>query len=414
LRIITREQQSVTVNDIIQNAVTLLNEMGESPPSSRLNIDSPGVDPKLKDGVKRLEASIRPAEFGSLTFEDFEQNEKRLLNFIIRSRDPDGGRLITAQELAKSYKRTNFSLHGISLELNRGEILGIVGVNASGKTTLLRMLLGEIKQAKGLLAFPSFCDDPLKPNWVHIKRRMGYVSQSLPRWPGRVFDNLRYIASIYGHKEADIDVYLDLLLQQYGLDKFKDAAWDEISGGYKTRFEIVRALLSRPDILFLDEPLAYLDIISQQTVLRQLKQLARNQEYPIGVIVTSQQLYEIESIADRLLVLDGGHTLFSGPVTDLSNLIKHIVVEFAITGFTKQIRKQISDHPHCMAILATETGYIGIFHRDDQHFSFNDVMGFLGTVSTGRLSYVRDVSNSCRLLFEPRMTEWLQTEKERQ
>jgi ABC-2 type transport system ATP-binding protein len=91
-------------------------------------------------------------------------------------------------------------------------------------------------------------------------------------------------------------------------------------------------LLSKPDKLILDEPLAYLDIISQQIVLRQLRQLARNRARPIGVIITSQQLYEIEMIADRLLVLDGGNTMFSGRVSDLSKLINDLVVEFNSTG----------------------------------------------------------------------------------
>jgi ABC-type multidrug transport system ATPase subunit len=127
--------------------------------------------------------------------------------------------------------------------------------------------------------------------------------------------------------------------------------------------------------------------------------------------VTSQQLFEIESIADRLLVLDGGNTLFSGAVSELSNLIEDIVVEFAIDGPTKQLRKQVFDHPNCVAIFATETGYIAIFEKKDRGLSFNDVMAFLGTVSAGRLLYVRDISSSCRLLFEPRMNDWLESKR---
>src|SRR5262249_22653411 len=143
----------------------------------------------------------------------------------------------------------------------------------------------------------------------------------------------------------------------------KDATWDEISGGYKTRFEIVRALLSKPDLLILDEPLAYLDILNQQVVLRQLRQLASNRARPIGIIITSQQLYEIEAIADRLLVLEGGNILFSDRIRKLSGLIDDLVVEFSSNGPMMAIKNKLASNPHFRSLIATETGYISVFRR---------------------------------------------------
>jgi ABC-2 type transport system ATP-binding protein len=260
--------------------------------------------------------------------------------------------------------------------------------------------------------YPSF-NEQKKRDWIAIKRRMAYVSQTLPRWPGKVYDNLCYVASIYGHPLSEIDAYLDLLLKRYGLDKFKNATWDEISGGYKTRFEIVRALVSKPDVLILDEPLAYLDILSQQIVLRQLRQLARNRARPIGVIITSQQLYEIEAVADRLLVLDGGVTLFSDRIQDLSSIIDDLVVEFTFNGSMMEIKSKLMTHPNFVSMFASETGYIAVFKRRlaganqiDGRADFSTILRILGE-GQGELIYARDISKSCRLLFEPRMAERL-------
>jgi ABC-2 type transport system ATP-binding protein len=171
--------------------------------------------------------------------------------------------------------------------------------------------------------------------------------------------------------------------------------------------------------LILDEPLAYLDIISQQVVLRQLKQLARNRARPIAVIITSQQLYEIEAIADRMLVLDGGNILFSDEVAKLSKLIDDLVVEFASTASMKELKARLSTLPHYRSLIATETGFISVFKRDasvengDRHpsINFNEIVRFLGQECPGDLSYARDISNSCRILFEPRMKEWLSSDR---
>jgi ABC-type multidrug transport system ATPase subunit len=411
LGLLSDDDQGVTIARLVANAVSVLNAtLRGTEEAEAFSITVP------KDSVPQPVGPTTSSRPTIVDGDDIEANEKVVLDFIVQKLDPSTkGKLIAALGLSKTYGNSDFCLSDISLELNRGEILGIVGVNASGKTTLLRMLLGELRPSTGVITYPAFKQDPQKPNWTEIKRRIAYVSQTLPRWPGRVIDNLQYIASVYGQEWKDIDRYLDLLLQRYGLDRFKQASWDEISGGYKTRFEIVRALLSKPDILVLDEPLAYLDIISQQVVLRQLRQLAKRHEYPIGVIVTSQQLYEIESIADRLLVLDTGQTLFSGPVSELARLIDEIVIEFGIIGTLIDVRQQVGKHPNCVTLFATETGYIGVFRKladgSDAPINFNSLLEYLAKISRNRLSYVRDVSNSCRLLFEPKMMSWLNSRR---
>jgi ABC-2 type transport system ATP-binding protein len=416
-RRISADEQGVQIRDLIATAISLLTDMTEADPVGRIAIDQMPPSEKASTEVladqiaDRLSNKVRTAENTDQVSNDDDDFD--LIKFIVHVREPKShGKLIAAEDISKDYGKASFRLKPISLQLNRGEILGVVGVNASGKTTLLRILLGEIKPSSGYLNYPSLEENAKRRDWIHIKSRMGYVSQTLPRWPGRVYDNLCYIASIYGHPLSEIDNYLSLLLKRYGLDRYRDATWDEISGGYKTRFEIVRALLSKPDVLLLDEPLAYLDILSQQVVLRQLRQLARNKARPIGIIITSQQLYEIESVADRLLVLEGGATLFSDRVEKLNQFTDDLVVEFVTTGSMMELKSKLTSVPQFRSLFASETGYIVVFKRNSSgadprmgKMDFNMVLKVLGQESSGTLSYARDISHSCRVLFEPRISQ---------
>jgi ABC-2 type transport system ATP-binding protein len=411
-RLITTDDEEAASNKLSESLIALLNEMRATTPIGRLVIPEHTADPEIGNAVRSLEK--RTSTLGSQASAadaDDEEDERALLNLIVRSKDPQTqGTLLVAENIQKSYRRTNFRLQPLSLELRRGEILGIVGVNASGKTTLLRMLMGDLRPSGGNLRYPTLKAVDERPNWRRIKHRIAYVGQTLPWWPGRVFDNLRYVASLYGTPVASIDSFVELLLQRYGLDRFKDASWGEISGGYRTRFEIARALLSNPDILVLDEPLAFLDILSQQTVLRQLRQLAENRARPIGVIVTSQQLYEIEAIATRLIVIEGGKTLFSGPVSALADLIDDFIIEFRSTGRLTEMKTKLLRELEGRALIASETGYIAVFHKGDSAGTdFNDIVELLGRQAPGKLSYARDISRSCRVLFEPRLADYIRT-----
>ena len=419
-RVIVFDERGVETRQLILSAVELLRELKQATPVGRLSYESMSADDKARSDrlASRIEREIQSnASPAGANRNDMSDEDMDIIRFIVQTQDPNAkGKLLAAEDITRSYRGSSFKLRPISLELNRGEILGIVGVNASGKTTLLRLLIGDLKPDHGELSYPCFETSDKKPGWLSVKRRIGYVSQTLPRWPGSVYENLWYVASIYGRSANEIREHLDLLLRRYGLDKFKDATWDEISGGYKTRFEIVRALLGRPDILVLDEPLAYLDIISQQVVLRQLRQLAKNRARPIGIIITSQQLYEIEAIADRLLVLEGGSTCFTGRIADLARQIDDLVIEFDSTGPMTAIKEKLALQPSYRSMFSTETGYIAVFKRENGQQSetgaqFNSVIEILGRECPGHLAYVRDISNSSRILFEPQMARWLSAKR---
>ena len=215
-------------------------------------------------------------------------------------------------DVRKRYGRGGFNLGPVTFALNLGEITGVVGMNASGKTTLVNILRGAIKHDSGHLEYPLL--DVASRDWVAIKTQIGFASQRPDRWFGRLRWNLNYTAAAFGVTGKANTEMVDWYLNRYGLADYEDATWDRISGGYRTRFELVRALLVRPRLLILDEPLAFLDIVTQQIFLADVRSIASALDRPVSVIMTSQHLYEVEAIADRMVILDDGKCLFSGPI----------------------------------------------------------------------------------------------------
>ena len=143
------------------------------------------------------------------------------------------------------------------------------------------------------------------------------VDQLPERWYGLLRHNLNHTAAAYGVLGRDNRELVDWYVHRYGLHEYADSTWDEDLRRLEIRFELVRALLCQPELLVLDEPLAYLDIVTQQLFLSDLRSIASSLEHPIPIVVTSQHLHEIEAVADRMVILDDGACLFAGPTSTI-------------------------------------------------------------------------------------------------
>lgn len=214
--------------------------------------------------------------------------------------------LVTAKEIGKTYNSGNFSLKPISLQVNTGDVLGIVGENGNGKTTLLRCMAGQLALDSGELSFPQLRN----PDHYEIKHHLAFIPQRIPKWFGQLKDNLHFSAAISGVKGEDNTVMVDFMLERLDLTPYAHLTWNQISSGYRTRFEIARILLQKPKLLILDEPLANLDINAQQSILTDLRFMAKSVHNPMGILLSSQQLHEVEKIADTVLLIKKGSCLF--------------------------------------------------------------------------------------------------------
>jgi len=210
--------------------------------------------------------------------------------------------LATANHISKQYRRSHFTLKPISLQINTGDIYGIVGENGNGKTTLLRCIAGQLALDRGEIRY-KFLDNP---DYYTIKGHIAFIPQRIPRWYGYLKDNLHFSAAISGIKGDTNSLMVDFMLERLNLADYAHLNWNQISSGYRTRFEIARILLQGPRLLILDEPLANLDINAQQTILTDLKYMAKSVYNPMGVLMSSQQLHEVEKVADTVLFIKQG------------------------------------------------------------------------------------------------------------
>ena len=209
--------------------------------------------------------------------------------------------LLSVQSLIRSYKKSAFALGPISFDIKERQIVGLVGENGNGKTTLLRLLCGELQPMGGSIKYGF----PYKDNY-ELRSHLIYIPQRTASWHGSLLSNLKFTASTYGINGEANELICQLIIARMGLRKFRNHKWKDLSSGYKMRFELARALLRKPKLLLIDEPLANLDILAQQTVLDDFRDIARSPFRPAAIVLSSQQLYEVEKTSDDVIFLKNG------------------------------------------------------------------------------------------------------------
>ena len=210
------------------------------------------------------------------------------------SRDElNGGAAVTIDHLTVT-RGHRTAIDDVSLRIAGGGITGLLGPSGCGKTTLMRSIVGTQVIASGtvtVLGRPA--------GSVDLRSRVGYVTQSATVYDDlRVVDNVRYFASLYGSSEADVDETVSVV----GLDEHRKALCGNLSGGQRTRASLACALVSRPDVLILDEPTVGLDPVLRVDLWEQFHALARR---GTTILVSSHVMDEADHCADLLLMRDG-------------------------------------------------------------------------------------------------------------
>ncbi len=266
----------------------------------------------LLDMADKIAADYNPEAVNT-----FVEREKALAKAAAQL-IPRNDLVLVADSLEKRYSRSKFSLGAAHLELRLGEITGLVGENATGKTTLFRILAGDLAPDKGKVQYPLF-DPKGRLDWTDLKNKIAYVPQELPIWIGPLRQNIQYEAARHGIKGEENQQATEYIIQRLGLAPHLDKTWAELSGGYKLRFALAKALVWRAELLIVDEPLAFLDIKTQLIVLNDLRSLAKSLRHPIAILVSSQHLHEIEAVADQMLFMKEGQLEVLGRTADFGN-----------------------------------------------------------------------------------------------
>lgn len=223
--------------------------------------------------------------------------------------------ILTATQISKNYGAGNFQLATLDLTIFPGEIIGLVGENGNGKTTLLRILAGDLSRDTGLLYFDG--QQVEKHGWENYKSNIAYIPQRIPRWYGFLRDNLLFQASVLGMNGNDATARVDYLIEVLGLSDYAHLKWNEISSGFRLRFQLAKMLIGKPRLLVLDEPLGNLDVNAQERFLGDLRRYVGEPENGIAVIFSSQLLHEIENVSDKIVLLRKGVLKYHGAVEQI-------------------------------------------------------------------------------------------------
>lgn len=208
--------------------------------------------------------------------------------------------LISAKNIEKKFNK-NIILKNVSLDINKGEVIALVGPNGSGKTTLINILLGILKADSG----------ELKINIEDYKKHIGLQLQSTPFFEGyNVKDNILMFSALYDIKMSDEEI--ESILNKYSLNSKTPAI--KLSGGEQKKLAIMIATMQNPDLLIFDEPTSSLDPRERYNIKNMILELAKNNK---TILFTSHDLEEVEDIASKIVFLYKGEILEKGSKEEL-------------------------------------------------------------------------------------------------
>lgn len=217
------------------------------------------------------------------------------------------------EDITKSIKKTQI-LHGISLEVNSGEIVGLLGPNGAGKTTTFYTVCGLVKPTSGEVYF-----DDNKITHLPLHKRalkgIGYLPQESSIFKElSVEDNLMLAAQIVISDKEEQRKRVEELLEVFNIEPIRQRKGISLSGGERRRTEIARALVSKPKFLLLDEPFAGVDPIAVKDIQGIISQLIHS---GIGVLITDHNVRETLEVCDRAYVMKAGSLLASGTASEI-------------------------------------------------------------------------------------------------
>ena len=210
--------------------------------------------------------------------------------------------IISIKDLSKIYNTGFEALKNVNLEINKGEIIALLGPNGAGKTTLISTICGIVSPSSGTVTVDGF---DIISDFRKTRAMIGLVPQELTLGAfDTVWSTIRFSRGLFGSKRDD--AYLEQLLKDLSLYDKKDSEIRALSGGMKRRVLIAKALSHNPEVLFLDEPTAGVDVELRKDMWKIVNKL-RSQG--VTIILTTHYIEEAEEIADRVGVINNGELL---------------------------------------------------------------------------------------------------------
>ncbi|MFC2385828.1 MAG: ABC transporter ATP-binding protein [Candidatus Nanosyncoccus sp.] len=225
--------------------------------------------------------------------------------------------VVSVQNLVKKYKN-NYAVNGLSFDVKKGEILGLLGPNGSGKTTTINCILSLLQFDSGQI---KIFGETMRPSAYNIKQKIGVIFQEVAVFNElTVYENIDYFCGLYISDKNTRKQYIADALKLVSLEKFQKYRPKQLSGGLLRRLNIACGIAHKPELIFLDEPTVAVDPQSRNNILNDIKKL-RNQG--ATVIYTTHYMEEVEELCDRIIILDNGKIIAKGTVDELKKLAKN-------------------------------------------------------------------------------------------
>jgi ABC-2 type transport system ATP-binding protein len=219
--------------------------------------------------------------------------------------------VLDIRDVSVSYGKKQV-LDDVSFSVQKGEILGLLGRNGSGKTTVLKVLVGLIKPGSGTLTHGR---DLLKSSAA--ARLMGYCPQEnsfLEKLT--VKENIEYFGQLYSLPREELRILTKKAVYLLELDEKLDELSTNLSGGQKRRLNIACSIVHSPEILLMDEPSLALDPVSRKNLWQLIKAINRT---GTSIIISSNSIEELRELCTHIVALKGGSVVYDGPATAIQN-----------------------------------------------------------------------------------------------
>lgn len=240
--------------------------------------------------------------------------------------------VVKVNNLVKRYGEL-IALDHFNVEVNEGEIFGLLGPNGSGKTTAINCILSLLKYDKGTI---EVFGKPMSPDAYDIKKDIGIIMQNVAVFNElTVYENINYFCGLYVHDKKERAELVEEAIDFVGLNEFKKFYPKKLSGGLLRRLNIACGISHKPKLIILDEPTVAVDPQSRNKILEGIQELNRQ---GATVIYTSHYMEEVEQICNKIAIMDKGKIIATGTKDDLKSMIN---MGEKITVETYNLSKQI-------------------------------------------------------------------------
>ena len=244
--------------------------------------------------------------------------------------------LLEVNELRKTYATGFEALKGISLKVNKGEILALLGPNGAGKTSLISTICGITNPSSGSVFIDGY---DISKNFRDARKLVGLVPQDITLEPfEKVLNTINFSRGLFGKKKDD--ALTEKILTKLSLWDKRDSRIMELSGGMKRRVLIAKALIHEPRLLFLDEPTASVDVELRQSMWDIVADLKKD---GVTIILTTHYIEEAEAIADRVGIINKGELLLIEEKASLMQKFGQKILKVELQKKLKQLPKELSE-----------------------------------------------------------------------